>query len=161
MVVNGQTLSHELPAFTRPFISFTHANRAAYLSQFAKDRALTPDMSNVMWGRLDAIINGDVQTADERNCQPRTAMAINRDGSILYLLVVDGRQPNYSTGFTRAEVGQFLKALGAYNGMLCDEGGSSCMYIARFGGICNIPSDNQGQERPTYTHFGISLPDDQ
>ncbi len=62
-------------------------------------------------------------------------------------------------GFTRAEAGNLLKAFGAYNGMLCDEGGSSCMYLKRLGGICNIPSDSRGRERPTYTHFGIALRD--
>jgi hypothetical protein len=39
--------------------------------------------------------------------------------------------------------------------MLCDEGGSSCFYIKKFNGIVNSPSD--GEERATYTHFGITL----
>ena len=38
-----------------------------------------------------------------------------------------------------------------------DEGGSSCIYLKKFGGIVNSPSDNAGEERPTYTHFGIHL----
>jgi exopolysaccharide biosynthesis protein len=58
-------------------------------------------------------------------------------------------------GFTRGEVGMLLKLFGAHNAMLCDEGGSSCLYVETMGGIVNVPSDNQGQERPTYTHFGI------
>ena len=55
------------------------------------------------------------------------------------------------------ETRQLLRAFGAYNGMLCDEGGSSCMYIKKFNAIVNSPSD--GEERVTYTHFGISLRD--
>ena len=50
-----------------------------------------------------------------------------------------------------------LQALAAHNGMLCDEGGPSSIYVRDLGGICNIPGDNGGQERPTYTHFGIRL----
>jgi Phosphodiester glycosidase len=159
MVQNGKVLLRELPVVPRPYLYFDRDNQAGFVSSVARDRSLTPRMYNVIWGRLDAIIDGQVQTEDERYRQPRTAMGINQDGSLLYLLVVDGRQPNYSMGITRAEVGEILKALGAWNGMLCDEGGSSCMYVSRFGGICDIPSDNQGQERPTYTHFGICTGD--
>ena len=79
-------------------------------------------------------------------------MGISADGTKLILMVADGRQQNYSVGLMRTEVGQVLKAFGASNGMLCDEGGSSCMYMAPFG-IGNSPSD--GQERVTYTHFGV------
>ena len=60
-------------------------------------------------------------------------------------------------GCTRSEAGWLLKAFGATDGMLCDEGGSSCMYVEWLGGICNSPCDFQGSERPTYTHFGISV----
>jgi hypothetical protein len=159
MVQRGSVLSREYPPFPMPFIYFDRDNRAGFVSGLATARTITPRMFNLVWGRLDSIVSGQVKTQDERNSQPRTAMGINQDGSILYLLVVDGRQPRYSMGFTRAQVGQFLLALGAWNAMLCDEGGSSCMFVRRFGGICDIPSDGPGVERPTYTHFGITLGD--
>ena len=60
-------------------------------------------------------------------------------------------------GFTRAGAGQCLKAFGTHDGMLCDEGGSSCIYLKQFGGIANIPADNHGQEKPTCTHFGVRV----
>ena len=154
LVERGQVQLREFPFGTTPFLYFDQQNHAGFVATYAHQRALTPQMFNVIWGRLDAIVDGQVQTADERLSQPRTAMAINKSGTLLYLLVVDGRQPHYSMGFTRAQVGYFLKALGAWNGMLCDEGGSSCLYA--YQQIYNIPSDDQGVERPTYTHFGIS-----
>jgi len=157
MVKLGEVLSRENKGVPRPYLSFDRQSHATFTAAAVRDRTLPADSYNVMWGRLDAIVNGVVQTADERNRQPRTAMGINKEGTLLYLLVVDGRQPQYSMGFTRAEVGYLLKAYGAYNAMLCDEGGSSCMYLKKFGGISNIPSDNQGMERPTYTHFGITV----
>ena len=58
-------------------------------------------------------------------------------------------------GAINLDVGQVLQAFGAHNGMLCDEGGSSCMYT-RLWGIVNSPSD--GEERETYTHFGVITP---
>ena len=155
MIYHGQAILQEDPRQPRPFLCFDIHNRASFVPAASTDRGITADNYNVIWGRFDAIINGEVQTGDERYRQPRTAMGINQDGTRLYLIVVDGRQPRYSMGFTRAEVGQLLAAFGAYNGMLCDEGGSSCLYLKQFGGIVNSPSD--GEERPTYTHFGILL----
>lgn len=153
----GQVLLREDFKFPAPFLCFDRQNRADFIAGSSTNRTLAPDRYNVIWGRWDAIINGVVQTADAGNRQPRTAMAINKDGTLLYLLVADGRQPSYSTGLSRDGVGKCLKAFGAYNGMMCDEGGSSCIYLKQFGGIVNIPADNYGQERPTYTHFGIRL----
>ncbi len=155
LVKDGQVLLKEMAGDPRPYLAFDKENHGAFIPTAAKDRTPTLEMYNVIWGRMDAVDSGAVQTADERNRQPRTAMGICADGSRLYLMVVDGRQPGYSMGFTRQDVGDFLKAFGAADGMLCDEGGSSCIYMGRFGGIVNVPSDEQGVERPTYTHFGV------
>ncbi|MDB5328644.1 MAG: multidrug transporter [Phycisphaerales bacterium] len=155
MVYQGQIVSREAASSLRPFLGFDPANHASFTPASAADRTLPAYTPTLIWGRLDSIVNGVVQTADERFRQPRTAMGISQDGKRLYLLVVDGRQQRYSVGFSRAEVGYLLQAFGAYNAMLCDEGGSSCMYLKQFGGIVNSPSD--GSERPTYTHFGIAL----
>ncbi|MFO1077214.1 MAG: phosphodiester glycosidase family protein [Planctomycetota bacterium] len=155
LVVGGEVQSREDPAIPRPFLWFDAAQRAHFVAGGERERALTPAMHDAMWGRLDAVVGGTVMTADERNRQPRTAMGIDAEGRRLLLLVVDGRQPRYSMGATRAEVGYALAAFGAHDGMLCDEGGSSCMYLRDLRGVVNSPSDFRGQERPTYTHFGI------
>jgi exopolysaccharide biosynthesis protein len=154
-MVAGKLLQKEDPTDLRPFLGFNQKNDVHFTPMAAKDRAIAPDQYNVIWGRLDAVINDKVQTENERDRQPRTAMGIDKDGSHLYLLVIDGRQQRYSVGFTRAEVGVLLQAFGCFNGMLCDEGGSSCMWIPKLGGLINSPSD--GEERPTYTHFGIAV----
>jgi|GEM_PF-974405 len=155
----GELILSEEAGNPRPFISFDRQNRASFVAAASRDRALPADSYNVIWGRFDAIIEGEVQTANLRNRQPRTVMGVNREGTRLYLAVIDGRQPGHSMGMTLAEAGSLLKSFGAHNAMLCDEGGSSCMYLAAGGGIVNIPSDRQGEERPTYTHFGIGLRD--
>jgi hypothetical protein len=155
MMANGKTVMTEITGNPRPFLSFTKDNAASFTAQTAKDRSVSADAFNVIWGRMDAVVDGVVQTAAERDRQPRTAMGISKDGEHLILMVVDGRQQQWSVGYTRGEVGTVLAAFGAYNGMLCDEGGSSCFYIKKFNGIVNSPSD--GVERTTYTHFGISL----
>ena len=74
---------------------------------------------------------------------PRTAVGFSQDGKKVYLMVIDGRQANYSAGATTGQVAAILKALGAYTGVNLDGGGSSCMVFN--GEIKNKPSD--GSER--------------
>jgi len=154
-IIKGQTLLTERANNKRPFLSFNKQNHATFTAMSASNREVGSQPYNVIFGRMDALLNNAVQTANERDRQPRTAMGLDKDGNRLFLLVVDGRQQQYSMGFTRAEVGATLQSFGAYNGMLCDEGGSSCLYAKNLGGIVNSPSD--GEERATYTHFGITL----
>jgi hypothetical protein len=154
-ISKGKVLLKEQAGNRRPFLAFDKRNRASFTPMAAISRALPAEPYNVIWGRLDAIIDGTLQTENERDRQPRTGMGIDQDGTRLFLMVVDGRQQRYSVGFTRGEVGLFMQAFGAFNGMLCDEGGSSCIYMGKYGGIINSPSD--GDERETYTHFGVSL----
>ena len=155
MISAGQVLLQEDPANKRPFLAFDKQNGVSFTAMAAADRGIGADKFNVIWGRLDAVIDNRVETESMQDRQPRTAMGINKDGTRLYLLVVDGRQRQYSVGFTRQEVGLFLQIFGAANGMLCDEGGSSCMWVRKFNGIVNSPSD--GMERPTYTHLGVAV----
>ncbi len=82
-------------------------------------------------------------------------MALNGAGDRLFLMVVDGRQPGYSEGMSLDNTGRLLKLFGATDGMSCDEGGSSVMYLKNRGGLVNRPSDRQ--ERPIHTHFGVSF----
>jgi hypothetical protein len=140
----------------RPFLAFDRRNRASYSPARVVATSALPDWHNVIWGRHDALTDGTATKAARGDRQPRTAMAIDGPGTRLYLLVADGRQPGYSVGLTRRDVGLLLAAFGARNGMLCDEGGSSCMYTTQ-AGIVNSPCDSGGKERPTYTHFGVAL----
>ena len=60
--------------------------------------------------------------------QPRSAAGLSPDGSILYLLVIDGRRAG-SAGATEAETGLVLKKLGAAWGLNFDGGGSSALAL--------------------------------
>ena len=78
------------------------------------------------------------------NHDPRTAVGLKDDGTVV-LLVVDGRQPDYSVGFTGRELGEFLIGMGVRNAAMLDGGASSEMMVN--GKIVNTPSF-KGQERP-------------
>jgi len=103
-----------------------------------------------------------VPELDDSVIHPRTAIGINRNGRWLYLVVVDGRQPFYSTGATFQELAELLKDLGAHFAMALDGGGSSTMVIEGEDGkpvILNSPIDSYipGRERPVANHFGIFI----
>ncbi len=157
LVVRGETLLQELPGQPLPFLAFDRLNRARFVASTASERTLPADAWNVIWGRLDGIVDGVAADGEWRLNQPRTVMGIDRDGTRLFLLVVDGRQMQRSWGFTLRETTQFLRGFDVHGAMLCDQGGSTCLWAAAFGGIVNVPSDDDGVERPTYTHFGVVL----
>ena len=69
---------------------------------------------------------------------PRTCAGYNVKGDRLFLVVIDGRS-KASCGVTLKEAYGVLKALGVYNAVNLDGGGSSCMVVG--GKVVNTPSD--------------------
>lgn len=78
------------------------------------------------------------------NRHPRTAIAKFPDGKIL-LVAVDGRRPKISVGMTLQELAEFLRSLGAVDGINLDGGGSTTMFLD--GRVVNNPSDAGGERR--------------
>jgi hypothetical protein len=156
-IVKGRPLLPPDPRFKRPWLGFSSACQATYFPAEPARAAVTPEPFNAIWGRWDILLNGVVQPLDrgsQNRPQPRTIMGVNQAGNLLYLMVVDGRQRFHSHGLSLREAAEILRQLGAAHAMACDEGGSSCMYLEKFG-LFNRPAD--GRERPTYTHFGLRL----
>jgi hypothetical protein len=115
---------------------------------------------NAISGDRMLILGGEIIPAlDDTVIHPRTAIGVNRNGRWLYLAVVDGRQPFYSTGATFQELAELLKDLGSHYAMALDGGGSSTLVIEGELGnpvILNSPIDSYipGRERPVANHFG-------
>jgi hypothetical protein len=82
---------------------------------------------------------------------PRTALGLSKDGRTLFLMVVDGREGS-AQGMTCRESARVLRALGAWNAINLDGGGSSALYLAAEGGVVNHTGE---PERPVVNHFGI------
>jgi hypothetical protein len=157
MIVKGKAVLLE-DSEKRPFLSFNKFNQAKYFKSKIVDISVTDEKYNTIWGRFDLLVNGEFNPPNEKE-RPysRTIMAIDEKGSKLYLMIVDGKRPNYSMGLSYDECAAILKELGAYNGMACDQGGSSCMYLKTTNGIINRPADSDGLERIVYTHFGVKV----
>jgi exopolysaccharide biosynthesis protein len=79
---------------------------------------------------------------------PRTAVGMSRDGRRLWLVTVDGRQPDHSAGMSLLELGTLMRNLGAVQAINLDGGGSTAMVVRNRAGelvVVNKPSDAQGE----------------
>ena len=86
----------------------------------------------------------DAWVGNLTNYDPRTAIAIKPDGRVI-LLVVDGRQKDYSMGMSAKQLAEYLIKLGVKDAAMLDGGASSQMIVD--GKLVNRPSD-RGIERP-------------
>jgi exopolysaccharide biosynthesis protein len=97
---------------------------------------------------------------DPTNPNPRTLVGLSNQGRYLYLVVIDGRVPGYSTGTTNAQSAALMLALGCDSALNLDGGGSSEMVRADKLGepyILNTPSG--GAERFDAAALGVYAPD--
>ena len=73
---------------------------------------------------------------------PRTAIGQKKDGTVIFL-VIDGRQPGYSTGATLRDVQDVLYEEGCYIAENLDGGSSTTLYYN--GKVVNKPADLLGE----------------
>lgn len=91
----------------------------------------------------DLLVEANPSFAASRH--PRTAVGYDPGGGRIWLVVVDGRQGEYSTGMSLPELATLFEALGAEEALNLDGGGSSVMVVR--GRAVSRPSDQTG-ERP-------------
>ncbi|WP_347030959.1 phosphodiester glycosidase family protein [Brevibacterium paucivorans] len=117
-------------------------------------------------GSHQILTNGKVPNMQDdlaTSTHPRTAVGISKDGTRLFVMVIDGRS-NESRGMTLPEAGELLRNMGAHNALNLDGGGSSAM-SARVAGddgqkIWNTPSDGEVREVPNALVFYSSAKSD-
>ncbi|MET3683024.1 hypothetical protein ABID56_001114 [Alkalibacillus flavidus] len=98
-------------------------------------------------GQVDLEMDEDSSRAKRRN--PRTVVGTNANGSEVFFITVDGRQPGYSDGMTMEEVAEYVESLGVEHAINLDGGGSTTMVARQYGdthtSVMNSPSG--GYER--------------
>lgn len=99
-------------------------------------------------------------TWNDPNRNPRTVAALDESGSVLILIIVDGRQEGYSLGVTMTELAEIAIRHGAYTAVNLDGGGSTTLAISDAAGnpvLLNTPMHNHMPywERPIANHLGI------
>lgn len=119
---------------------------------------------NAISGDRMLLSKGDIERDLPENDKPnpRTAVAIDRDGETLWIVVVDGRQPGYSEGVTLRELAQILADYDLDTALNLDGGGSSTLAISGWFGwpqVLNSPIDRSipGLERPIANHLGVFI----
>jgi hypothetical protein len=119
---------------------------------------------NAISGNIVIVSDGEViLSAHERyltDLHPRTAIGWTEDKTTLLIVVVDGRQPNYSEGVSLYELAEIMQEYGAYTALNLDGGGSSTLVMeGEFGEpiVLNSPIDQRipGRERPIANHLGV------
>lgn len=93
---------------------------------------------------------------------PRTAAGLDRTGTVLWLVTVDGRQPNYSEGMDLLELARLLRDLGAEIAIELDGGGSTTMVARNEDGdlsVLNCPIHTRlpCRERPVGNAVGFAV----
>ncbi len=90
---------------------------------------------------------------------PRTAVGIDGSGTVLTLLVVDGRQPELSVGMTLAELAEEMIHQGCAAAINLDGGGSSTLVLrnpeSKKMEVVNSPSDTK--ERSVADVLGVEI----
>lgn len=107
----------------------------------------------------DGVNTGATARVTPLTREPRTAVAVNRAGTTLYMLVIDGRQPTWSVGMTLPEVADLFLERGAWRAINLDGGGSSSLVYRRPDNTIqqNKPSDSGNVHRAVSNHLGIKL----
>ncbi len=132
-----------------------------YQNNKASMNALNGKVYNAVSGFKLLMWNGDIVDGLGSDLDPRTAVGLNRAGSKLIIIIVDGRQSGYSEGVSEAELAALMQEQRAFSAMNMDGGGSSTLVIQGENGeaeILNSPIHQgiPGNERPVGNHLGFS-----
>ena len=110
-------------------------------------------------GKDALVINSRSMIKYDTPAYARTAVATNKKGDKLWLIVVDGKQPFYSEGATLQELAEIALGIGADSALNLDGGGSTTLAIANDSAtkVLNAPIHTKipMNERPIANHLGF------
>ena len=115
------------------------------------------DIQQAISGFCFVLQQDNLVVGDSEQLAPRTGYGLSKDRKYLYLLVIDGRQENYSMGSSVYEVGQLLAFFGASDAINMDGGGSTTLLIRESGEIKKLNHHKNGVERSVAATMGIIL----
>jgi hypothetical protein len=159
IVISGG--KHVSPASSRyDALVFYKDGKAAIVNQAAIKSIV--NIENAVGGFYQILKDGEPaeRTLTRENREPRSAAGISADGKYLYLLVIDGRRAD-SGGGTEKETALLLLALGSWNGLNLDGGGSTALALRGADGkvrVVNTPVHGGilGMERAVAGCLGIA-----
>jgi hypothetical protein len=165
-VPSGETISngdrHTPPLAKWPVLCILPAN----IVKISDTDTCPNGTMNAVAGREMLVSNGRTTREkfadDEHKPYPRVAVGIDRSGTKLWSLVVDGKQPLYSEGLTKLELAQLMVELGVDTAINLDGGGSTTLVVDTGNGatVLNAPIHAKVpmNERPVANQLGFYLP---
>ena len=138
----------------RTYFAINHDRKALIAGRSDFDE-LRPTLFEAVGGNHWLLRNGVALVQTDVTVEPRTWIGVSEDGLKVWIMAVDGRNFWHSNGMMFSEMAQFMRAMGAYNSINLDGGGSTTFFVrntpdfteGRFE-IRNWPSDRGGEERP-------------
>ena len=121
-------------------------------------RVSTPDPA---WAEVDFAIgalyslveNGAVASGLEKGVNPRTAVGLRPDGTVLFY-TIDGRRSGHSIGASMAQVAQRLIELGCTTAICLDGGGSTTLSVTQPDSTsAAVVNRTSGSERAVTNHI--------
>ncbi len=110
-------------------------------------------------GKNILVVDGKTKINYNTSPYARMAVATNKKGDRLWLIVVDGKQPFYSEGVTLLELAEIAVNLGADRALNLDGGGSTTLAISKGNKVrvLNAPIHSKipMNERPIANHLGF------
>lgn len=136
-----------------PILYIARDNRARFNSPLG-------GIFNAVSGNAMLVEDGKALKGLDDSVQPRTAIALDERRRQLIIVLVDGRQPNFSEGATLDELAKMIVEFGGYTAMNLDGGGSTTLVVESPNGkakVLNSPIDQHipGRERAIGSHLGI------
>lgn len=122
---------------------------------------LTPtdysDFQNLVGGGAHILYsNGGRQVYNDTDRHPRTMAGFTADRKV-YLIVVDGRQPDYSVGMTIDELSLVIGSLGVSYALNLDGGGSSTMVLQQSGSFEVVNQYSDASPRAVANALAITV----
>jgi hypothetical protein len=156
---DGRTHSRFPTSF--PVLCFYPKN-APRFAQIVQGKESCPGATQAIAGNRFLLRGGEAyKNGDDEGKRPypRTAVAIDRAGRKLWLLIADGKQPGYSHGASLPELTALAQELGATDAINLDGGGSTTVVAEVNGGakVLNAPIHGKWPmlERPVATVLGF------
>jgi exopolysaccharide biosynthesis protein len=160
LVISGGKLISPANPYYDALVFYKNGN-AAIVKQ--SETGPIENIENAAGGFYRILASGEAaqRTQNREDRHPRSAAGISANGTYLYLLVIDGRRSD-SGGATERETSLLLRAIGSWNGINFDGGGSSALAMRYPDGsvrTVNTPIHNgiPGRERAVAGCIGVSL----
>lgn len=111
------------------------------------------DIAEAVGGRQQIMDGGMITTVKNNKQDPRTAIGVSSDRNKVIMLAIDGRQSSHSNGADYPEMGKMFKAMGAYDAINLDGGGSTTFIASDSSestgfSVRNKPSDGSERKVP-------------